>query len=625
MHITTIDLETYLISRGEGAAPRPVVVSVHTDSDHYLARPADVDWSFLDTDLILGANIAFDMSVLIRHVPALRGRILRAYAEQRVVDAALAHVLVCVSQGIPSGETGLAALVRRYCGQTIDKDAWRLHYSQLEPIPLEYWPEGAVRYALDDTYWPRRVLAEIRARDEHGALGVLGHLTDAAWALHETSINGVHTHPDRSRLLVAKSAARADRVRAALQAAGLVRANGTKDTKLVRRMAEYVGITAKTEGGAVSVGKAAVAQAAAKTPAELLEPDAPLAYLASDHVDPRVAGLVLLPMYAEYTQADKMQTAATMLLEGHTEVLQTRFTSCLKTYRTASSMPDPAGPLRGVQMQNPWREGGYREVFVPDEGELHIGSDYVMAELFSLAAICKLRFGFSRLGDVLMSGQDVHIITAADIHGTTPAEVLASPNRKKLRNEAKALIFGIPGGLGGATMVTYGRQYGVELSEGEWKAKIARIKTVYPEIGLYLRWVSDRGYPWVNKHPITGFVRGGCGYTNGANTGFQSLTAYYAKTALARACRARWDEASPLYGFKSWNIVHDEILARGPAARAPAAAAELGRIMCEAADEVLYGYRIRTDPWVADVWSKAIPDNLPVDDDGLVIPWYYTE
>ena len=332
------------------------------------------------------------------------------------------------------------------------------------------------------------------------------------------------------------------------------------------------------------------------------------------------SGDPILEAYTEYTQAGKMRTAARTLLDGIDLPLQTRFNACMETYRTSSSMP--GGDLVGVQMQNPWRVGGFREAFCPDphapEEEVFIGSDYAMAELYSLAALCRRMFGYSVMGDALERGLDIHLVTAAACIGVTYDEILVHPRKKELRQMAKALNFGLPGGLGARKMCDYGRVgYGVIKSEDEWRQLIAKWKRLYHEVDRYLDVIGRQGYPWRVVHPITGFVRGGCGFTDGANTGFQSLTAYYAKTAVFRVARARWNPESPLYGFKIWNFVHDEILCRGPASRAHAAAAELARVMCEAADEVLGGLHMKSDPWVSDTWSKFVEDPCGLDEAGV--------
>lgn len=583
MRLVSLDLETYRISRGPGAAPKPVIVSIHEDTCHYIARPADVDWGFLDDPdtFLIGANIAFDTSVLIRHMPRLRKAILRLYAEHRVLDVQQAHTLVCVSRGVPAGKFGLETLARFYCDVALDKDTWRLFYGELDVVPLHLWPAGAIEYALVDTWIARKVFDAICAADEYGALGLLGHLTYAAWGLHEAEVDGVRTHPTRARRLAARAEQRILDVTAQLQAAGLVREDGTKDTKAaMSRMLDVFPDAPRTAGGAPSLSEEAT----------------------------EASGDTLLQAYTEYTQAGKMRTAARNLIKGIDLPLQTRFNACMETYRTSSSMPKEEAALVGVQMQNPWRSGGYREVFTPDPGELFIGADYTMAEVFSLAQVCKNLFGFSKLGDALLSGKDVHLLTACMIVGCTYEEILVHPERKHFRQIAKALVFGIPGGLGAAKMVLYARGYGVEITVEQAKRYIWQFKNGYPEVGMYLDWVSAKGYPWTLTHCITGFIRGGVGYTDGANTGFQSLTAYYAKTATARVAAARWDEASPLFGFKLWNMVHDELLCRGPAERAVRAAAELERIMCGAANEVLTDYPISAGGWVSDVWSKLNED-----------------
>jgi DNA polymerase I-like protein with 3'-5' exonuclease and polymerase domains len=62
------------------------------------------------------------------------------------------------------------------------------------------------------------------------------------------------------------------------------------------------------------------------------------------------------------------------------------------------------------------------------------------------------------------------------------------PNKKQLRQQAKAVNFGLPAGLGAASLVTYARfGYGVTMTmeqATEFKAKLT--DTIYPELALYL-------------------------------------------------------------------------------------------------------------------------------------------
>ncbi|MFW6118696.1 MAG: DNA polymerase [Planctomycetota bacterium] len=184
----------------------------------------------------------------------------------------------------------------------------------------------------------------------------------------------------------------------------------------------------------------------------------------------------------------------TQKLLGYLESLESprshsRYYTMTRTGRTSCREPN---------IQQVPRDEEVREIFVPSSGCVFYIADYSSVELRTLAQECLDRYGQSRLAQTLHKGQDPHAYTAARILGMdyesfcrireTDSE-LYGENRQK----AKALNFGIPGGLGVETMRQYaGKTFGVELSE--WEAKYFRtqfVEEVYPEIGLYLESRDD--------------------------------------------------------------------------------------------------------------------------------------
>lgn len=161
-----------------------------------------------------------------------------------------------------------------------------------------------------------------------------------------------------------------------------------------------------------------------------------------------------------------------------------RYTVCVGTGRTSCSSPN---------VQQLPRSGGFREAFIPADGYEFMTIDYSYIELVTLAAICEMRFGQSALADTIRAGIDPHANTAAMILGMGLADFLAlkgtDPDRfKELRQRAKALNFGVPGGLGHERLCDYARDtYGVDITPEEaeqWRTRL--IREVYPEIGMYL-------------------------------------------------------------------------------------------------------------------------------------------
>jgi hypothetical protein len=332
-----------------------------------------------------------------------------------------------------------------------------------------------------------------------------------------------------------------------------------------------------------------------------------------------LSGDELLVKRADYLTSSMLLGRVERLRQGTTIPLQTRFDSCKVTFRTSSSQPRP--PLIGEQMQNFPSNLGLRETFTPRRADwTYIGADIGQAELCALAELCYELFGFSALGDMINARIDVHWTFAAARLGISYDEVRKLG--KKVRNGAKAFIFGLSGGMGCDTFRLAARKnYGLNVSESEFhEAKAVYLRTL-PEMKPYFAYIASLSAdgPFTHTHPRTGYLRGDCGYTDGANHGFQHLTGVAVKDGLLHVTAAMLNPTSPLYGYRVWNMVHDEILIEGPADvdRASAAAIELARVM-----ETRYNHwtprcHTRVEPWVSRIWSKE--NSTVYDQQGRVV------
>lgn len=91
-----------------------------------------------------------------------------------------------------------------------------------------------------------------------------------------------------------------------------------------------------------------------------------------------------------------------------------RFQFIVRTGRTS---------CRGPNMQNLPREPGLREIYCAPEGYVIVSIDYNQLELCTLAQDCYLRFGESRLGDMINKGIDVHAYLGGRMFGQIKEEV----------------------------------------------------------------------------------------------------------------------------------------------------------------------------------------------------------
>jgi hypothetical protein len=169
-------------------------------------------------------------------------------------------------------------------------------------------------------------------------------------------------------------------------------------------------------------------------------------------------------------------------------VLHCQYSLLKRTGRTSCSRPR-SDALPGLNVQQMPRLPEFRALFVPDPGcELFVG-DFAAAELRTLAAACRARFGSSKLGDVITQKIDPHAFTAAAIQGMKLEDFQELKNtdpkrHKEGRQRSKPINFGVPGGMGAKALAAYAlANYGVTLSleeAGQFRTKL--ITEIYPEL-----------------------------------------------------------------------------------------------------------------------------------------------
>jgi DNA polymerase-1 len=327
-----------------------------------------------------------------------------------------------------------------------------------------------------------------------------------------------------------------------------------------------------------------------------------------------------LQALAEAAEAAKLQsTFLPKVLEGTRQPLHTRYNPILRSDRVSSSEPN---------VQQLPRKGGVRECFVPRAGCVFASVDYAGAELVCLAQVLIKEFGKSAMADAIRAGRDLHLVTASMLLGRSYDQTVADHKAREAkavetRQLAKALNFGIPGGLAPKTLRTYLLGYGIQVTEE--KAKELRNKWLqsYPEMAQYFDALKAklRGGPVTITHPLTGFVRGQTKYTAACNHFFQSLLAKVAKEALWRVsveCYGALGTATALRGCRIAAFVHDEILIECPEATAHEAAMRLAQVMRGASQPWMPDLSLNAEPHLMRRWSK---DAKEAWQDGRLVPW----
>jgi hypothetical protein len=220
------------------------------------------------------------------------------------------------------------------------------------------------------------------------------------------------------------------------------------------------------------------------------------------------------------------------------------------------------------------RYPGVREIIVARPGYAFVDADYTQAELAGLAQICLNLFGFSRMAEIINTGRDLHCAFGAQLLGITYDEFVARYDAgdkacKDARQLAKCFNFGAPGGLGAQKFSVWAWDtYRVRVTPAEVRVLKAQWLQTFPEIQLYFQWVNqqigDRGVFTFAQH-VSGRLRGGLGFCDGCNTGFQGLIADGAARALALFNdKALYDPAHPAYGARVVAQIYDEILVETP-------------------------------------------------------------
>lgn len=617
-----------------------------------------------------GHNVAYDFACAMARDPSIIEPVFGLYADglvrctllnQKLLDIARGELKFRKSRGYDLGE------VARRHGIELDKsDPWKLKYAQLANIDPKDWPEDARNYALRDATTAYLVALaqeeESVAWEQQYGSPILHHAGARArygLVLYLAQIYGCRTSASRCELLERVTVAEIERMKQLLIKEGLVRKNGSKDTKAAKARVEAVfeklGLPCpKTEDKRKKLSEEE-ADEEDYTPSTSTEKDTMI-----------LSGDETLILYSEYTSANNILNRVNDLKKGVIWPLQPRYDSCLETGRTSSSKgtrkgQQEEGQLEGIQIQNfPRgltetaklalldlglaelkgydRKGkpmiktfvGARECLQPREGNVYVLADYSSAELHTLAQVHIDLFGHSRLAEILNNGDDVHLWVGTDAYSQGQVQYSKALKKQKdelpyadWRQSAKPIVFGRPGGMGARKIVITARKsYGVTMTVEEAQNIINVYETLVPELPEYFEFINSciggrsRG---LMRQLRSGRWRGGATYCQMSNTYFQGLAADGALEALfhvARECYAV--PSSPLYGFRIVAFVHDEIVLEGPRERSHEAAMRLQEIMEREMNIFTPDCPTPAEPVVTEIWSKSAK---AVWKDGELVPW----
>jgi DNA polymerase I len=681
--VVAYDTETVTFSPGRMAPPLVCVSYQSPGEEPGLVHVKDPrclrlleEW--LESDTIVGHHVPYDFGVVCAQWPYLIPKVFKAYDEDRIEDTKIRQQLLDIAGGCFRGKlhkfsrevtkedgtvevvTGavwqqynydLDAVCYRATGRRLEKDEWRLRYGEFIDVPIEQWPEGARVYPKEDA----RATLDVRMQQEVHLDFIEDQYRQArgAWALHLTQTWGLRTHGPSVERLERETIAALDAIEDGLKEAGLVRADGSRNTRLAQaRMVAVCRASGKpirlTDSGEVKfkeISETGQFVEKKKNKSDVVIPvpaDGVYEFIASkggiclDSDACAASDDDLLEDYSEASSLKKMiSNEIPMLKEGVTYPVHTSY-GMAASARSTSSGPNVQNPKRsGDVLRNgkiKYTLPDVRECWMPREGKVFAQADFDQMELHSLGQVCLTLFGESKLAEALNAGIDPHTLFACKIlnisyeEGKRRRKDKSDKDFDNARQVGKVFNFGTPGGLGAEKLCLYGRKtYQVNITPDEARARKKDWLEQWPEMVKYFQYVGDL----IDKDTGEGIIqqlftnrwRGGCHYTSACNGFFQSLAADAAKRALylvVRACYAEPDNV--LYGSRPVLFCHDEIVAEVDDDRyAHDKAVEMSRLMCLGANEYVPDVPAKADPVLATRWSKKM--TAVFGPDGRLIPW----
>lgn len=427
-------------------------------------------WDYLDRGYhVVFHNAAFDVPVFARAEPRLGDALFQAADEGRIHDTKILEPLIQIavgastqSQKVLVSSPSLKALARSRAGLDLDKENGVRTSFDLYRSPHAAIPQDALRYAALDalaTYLVyRSQIAEAR---------VLASPAGCRYPLYPDRI-------ERFGLLSENV-----QVRGSLSLAWL------EEYPLRVDLAQARAVRERLEGECRRFEHALVsfkwAHFTPRTRVFKLKHNALRKVLAEyaiqRNLQPDLTDTGLMTLAADYwsKQIPKIKENAYAHPEEVTD-LEGRLQVWLRYARARKLLatyiyPYSAAERHYPQYQNlgartgrvscsrpnaqniPKRKDGIRALFVPEPGFVYLEADYRAAELVALAQVYHCLYGGSVLEEAINAGRDPHVATATRL--VPEFAVLTEAEQKRWRQGAKALNFGLPGGLGAKTLQKY--------------------------------------------------------------------------------------------------------------------------------------------------------------------------
>jgi hypothetical protein len=662
-----LDCETYLIQPGR-AAPQLVVCGYEAPDGarDVILQAGHAQWFLTWTAKLLrektplvGHNVAaFDLTVIAadayeRHGPDVGDDVMRRVFELLdaglVEDTLLRERLIDLAEGTLGKDFAdvtkdgnprrksysLKNLAKTYLGADLDKTSWRTGYAALDGVPLDQWPEGARAYVIEDVNIARRIADAQAQRAGVWRVPNSSEQSKAAFSFQLLSAWGLRTDPAAVRQYDADLDREARRFRRTVKAEGLIRSNGTKDTKRVHALVEKAYTDAGLEVPRTETGRVSTAGAVLEDITLIrLKDSGSLVYKPDGSIDETSLFDEPLYAYSQLVSVEKLQsTYLPMLYAGIHKPINAGFETILETGRSSWFNPNITNLPRGGSKTLLQRlQARVREAIVPPPGFILCSVDYDTIELRTLAQVCLWLLGRSKLADALNSGLDPHLMLAADqfLHISYEEAIKRKKDKDVVekRTLSKAVNFGLPGGMGSEAFRDFAKaSYDVILTSEEAKHLKVKWLSQWPEMTDYFRVIAglvrdydDKGNAVGDVEQfVSGRIRGRARYTAMANSLFQGLASDGAKAAVYALAKACYLKDGALFGSRSVAFIHDEVLMLHPEATASERAKLQAEIMCAEMQAVVPDVNITASPALMRRWYKGA--DAVYDTKNNLVPW----
>lgn len=620
-YIVGIDTETFLFTE-ENPIPKLVCCSICVQGETNLYKHDDplleevLENILKNQDQIFVAhNASFDFMVLALQFPQFVDLINTKYYEGNIICTKLYEKLLRLQDDgiIDRKEFSLAYCVEKYLGidvsATKTEDSWRLNYDKLVDIPIEEWEPKATEYAKKDAEYTRSVFFK-------------------QFEIKKIKNVRVQSHCDWLGEMITKvEGLKVDQVFLEERLAHFQEIIKSQDTVLLKH--NFKGAKSKNDPTLkknTSVIKEAVQECYKKLGVPVPTTDKGNISCDAESLD-GIQGLhegidALIALGSSGTAVN------TFLLnwQGKQEV-KPSLDILKSTGRMSCYNPN---------LQNVNREGRIRGCFVPREGYVYCSSDYGQLELLTFAQVAFTMF--KDLGqpclmrEAINAGKDLHCMIGADIAGEKYESFFKAYKEKgkpekRLRQMGKAGNFGLIGGLGLDTFISYAKtSYDVILTRDEAQLVFNSFFNSFPEAKFYLKYIEnfkiskDIGTFYRCEQLFTDRVRmvPESQYCSACNTFFQGLASDIVKDAFVELMNAT------MFGKMQAIVkllVHDEFIFEIPREVAHEEVKKIDEIMRASAKKFLPDIDIiKVESCLMNRWEKQAE---PVFENGILVPWEY--